>query len=185
MSFVDRVSEYPNRRKLTVVETTKDDDGNITELTVDSAREEGTVSAEGTPLNANTLNPILDNYLIAVEETAIESTVLSIPDTDVGYLNSFKTKGVTTGGSGSALVNVDDEFDVVSSNKNILLMPDNMDKVTYSDGVDSCSIEVVDQVIIFNGDSLLTYATPELNITTNGYEVLPHHYTLPDLTGKA
>lgn len=60
MSFVkktwtDRVSQYPNRRTINDGYTTK---------TVTVGRDEGTVSVEGTPLNADTFND-LENRILA------------------------------------------------------------------------------------------------------------------------
>lgn len=55
--FQDRIVQYPNRRKMKVL----DENGNtISEAIVELTRYEGTVSQEGTVLNASALNSLDD-----------------------------------------------------------------------------------------------------------------------------
>ena len=52
LEFKDRVSQHPNRRKMTIVNQTE------TEMIVDVERAEGDIQDEGTPLNAVNLNTL-------------------------------------------------------------------------------------------------------------------------------
>ena len=85
MAFQDRQAEHLNRKKLTVIDVTKDTNGDIVSLVVDVEREEGTVTVEGTPLNANTLNLEIQS---AVE--AVLSSVNSTAQTQASYDSSNK-----------------------------------------------------------------------------------------------
>ena len=58
-TWVDRVSQYPNRRTI--------NDGATTKL-VTVGRDEGTVSVEGTPLNADTFNDLENRILAAFND---------------------------------------------------------------------------------------------------------------------
>ena len=78
--FTDRNVQYPNRKKLTVVETIKNYNDEIEELIVDVERNEGNVTTEGTPLKADALNQIIQNM--------INTEINSIPLTDSQKLQS-------------------------------------------------------------------------------------------------
>ncbi len=78
--FTDRDVQYPNRKKLTVVETIKNYNDEIEELIVDEERCEGNVVTEGTQLKADALNQIIQNM--------INTEINSIPLTDSQKLQS-------------------------------------------------------------------------------------------------
>lgn len=59
--FVNRSVEHPNRRKLKVNEIVYDDNGEISEIYVDCERSEGSVYVQGTELNAESMNKIVEN----------------------------------------------------------------------------------------------------------------------------
>jgi len=80
MAFVDRVVEHPNRWTLTNVDDATD------VKTYDVVRDEGTVTNEGTPLNAENLNGEIDN----VVENAM--TPLTIDDN-----NNVRVRNVQCG----------------------------------------------------------------------------------------
>jgi len=63
IKFKDRKSAYINRRRLVVQNTEKNLNGDITALTVDIYREEGTVTEAGTKLNNIELNFVFNNAL--------------------------------------------------------------------------------------------------------------------------
>lgn len=60
VKFKNRSSQYINRRKLIVLDEKKHNNGKLEELIVDVVRDEGTVSVQGTKLDANSLNAILE-----------------------------------------------------------------------------------------------------------------------------
>lgn len=60
ITFVDRIAEHPARRKLSTIDTAQ------VFGVYDVERDEGTVSQEGTPLNATTFNTLQDNVAAAL-----------------------------------------------------------------------------------------------------------------------
>ena len=94
MAFVDRVVEYPGRVRLTPVEGVE----NVYDMT----REEGTVTEEGTPLNANNLNAEMRN-LAEEQMSDITDAVLvdnagnvHIRNLQAGYVSHSHATGGTT-----------------------------------------------------------------------------------------
>ena len=64
MGFTDRVSQYPNRKKLQVVSINSDSvTGQVQEMVVDVVRDEGIVSTEGTKLNSFELNCAIESAI--------------------------------------------------------------------------------------------------------------------------
>lgn len=57
--FIDRNTQYPNRKILDVKSVTRNDIGEIKTIYVEEIRNEGEIYEEGTPLNANTINHII------------------------------------------------------------------------------------------------------------------------------
>ena len=68
-TWIDRESEYPNRRTMTNVNDSSD------VKTVDITRAEGTVSVEGSPLNAAALND-LEGRITAMNTSLLGSPVV-------------------------------------------------------------------------------------------------------------
>lgn len=60
ITFVDRIAEHPARRKLSTIDTAQ------VFGVYDVERDEGTVSQEGTPLNATTFNTMQNNIEAAL-----------------------------------------------------------------------------------------------------------------------
>jgi len=89
ITFADRTSDNPNRRKLTVVSSTNENITALDEIIVDVIRDEGTVSAEGTPLNATTLN----TNLAQKTGTFTVDNLASFDDTSGTIENSGIAKG--------------------------------------------------------------------------------------------
>lgn len=71
--FVDRDVQYPNRKKLTIKDITYDENGEIYELIVDEARNEGTIYETGTPLKAAILNSTIKEMIDANVKLALEN----------------------------------------------------------------------------------------------------------------
>lgn len=67
-TWIDRVSEYPNRRTITNVNDSSD------VKTVDVSRAEGTVTTQGTPLNASALND-LESRISAMNTSLVGSAI--------------------------------------------------------------------------------------------------------------
>ena len=59
MGFNNRNVEFPNRKKLTIKEVSRDNDGEIESLVVEEEKEEGIVYEAGTSIEANTLQEII------------------------------------------------------------------------------------------------------------------------------
>ena len=76
-TFVDRISEYPTRRKLTTIDTQQ------VYGTWDVSRDEGTVSQEGTALNAATFNQMQDNIAAAFAE--VDANIAPTYDSTATY----------------------------------------------------------------------------------------------------
>lgn len=79
----DRQSEYPNRRSLT------DEDGNVWLVTV--ARDEGGISEEGDPFNAETMNDLEKRI-----EAAVNECFQSVSDGKALVASAITDKGVLT-----------------------------------------------------------------------------------------
>ena len=94
MAFVDRVVEHPGRVRLTPVEGVE----NVYDMT----REEGTVTEEGTPLNATNLNAEMRN--LADEQMADISNAVAVDtagnvhtrNLQAGYVSHSHASGSTT-----------------------------------------------------------------------------------------
>ncbi|MBP3503512.1 MAG: hypothetical protein J6K18_00085 [Bacilli bacterium] len=71
--FVDREVQYPNRKKLTIKDITYDENGEIYELIVDEARNEGTIYENGTPLKASNLNATVKEMIESAVKIALEN----------------------------------------------------------------------------------------------------------------
>lgn len=67
-TWIDRESEHPNRRTITNVNDSSDT------KTVDITRAEGTVSVQGTPLNASALND-LESRILAMNTSLVGSAI--------------------------------------------------------------------------------------------------------------
>lgn len=67
-TWIDRVSEFPNRRTITNVNDSSD------VKTVDVSRAEGTVTTQGTPLNASALND-LESRISAMNTSLVGSAI--------------------------------------------------------------------------------------------------------------
>ena len=67
-TWIDRVSDNPNRRTLVNVNDSSD------VKTVDITRAEGTVSVQGTPLNASALND-LESRILAMNTSLVGSAI--------------------------------------------------------------------------------------------------------------
>lgn len=67
-TWIDRVSEYPNRRTITNVNDSSD------VKTVDVSRAEGTVTTQGTPLGASALND-LESRISAMNTSLVGSAI--------------------------------------------------------------------------------------------------------------
>lgn len=91
-TWIDRVSEYPNRRTITNVNDSSD------VKTVDVSRAEGTVTTQGTPLNASALND-LESRISAMNTSlvgsAIEITLLANSWDSATHLITVSVIGVT------------------------------------------------------------------------------------------
>lgn len=74
-TWIDRESEHPNRRTMTNVNDSSD------VKTVDITRAEGTVSVEGSPLNAATLND-LEGRIMAMNTSLVGSPVVYTLEAD-------------------------------------------------------------------------------------------------------
>ncbi|MCM1260247.1 MAG: hypothetical protein NC182_04860 [Prevotella sp.] len=61
--FKNRDTQYPNRKGLIIQNIEYEDNGEISKLLVDVEREEGEVYQEGTPLNAENLNTIIQEMI--------------------------------------------------------------------------------------------------------------------------
>lgn len=61
MRFVDRISQYPNNKKLTI-NSIEYSNGTISKLYVTEEKDEGTVTTVGTELNANNLNKAFEEF---------------------------------------------------------------------------------------------------------------------------
>ncbi len=59
IKFVDRDTEFPNRKILEVKRVERDEAGELKTMCVEETRDEGKITEEGTPLNAKTLNQIV------------------------------------------------------------------------------------------------------------------------------
>lgn len=83
--FKDRIAQYPNRRRLEVINIEYGSDGNIQEMVVDLSRNgyEGTITEVGTPLKAQDLSAtfshieylqevIFKQYFIPVEDLRVD-----------------------------------------------------------------------------------------------------------------
>ncbi len=57
--FVDRKTQFPNRKILEVKRVERDETGELKTMCVEETRDEGKITEEGTPLNAGTLNQII------------------------------------------------------------------------------------------------------------------------------
>lgn len=77
ITFVDRIAEYPTRRKLTTIDTQQPFG------TYDVSRDEGTVSQEGTALNAATFNALQANVESAFVE--VDDNIASAYDETSTY----------------------------------------------------------------------------------------------------
>ena len=64
MGFINRNVEYPNKKKLTVVEVNRGYDGEIESLVVEEERQEGDVNKEGTPIEASALRTVIMEIII-------------------------------------------------------------------------------------------------------------------------
>lgn len=62
-NFKNRNVEYPNRKRVTIQKIEYDNNGEIIELIADLEREEGKVNEEGTALNAESLNEVIQNMI--------------------------------------------------------------------------------------------------------------------------
>lgn len=91
-TWIDRVSEFPNRRTITNVNDSSD------VKTVDVSRAEGTVTTQGTPLNASALND-LESRISAMNTSlvgsAIEITLLANSWDSTTHLITVSVIGVT------------------------------------------------------------------------------------------
>ena len=61
MKFIDRQSQYPNNKKLTI-NSIEYSNGTISKLYVTEEKDEGTVTTVGTELNANNLNKAFEEF---------------------------------------------------------------------------------------------------------------------------
>ncbi|MDE6013849.1 MAG: hypothetical protein K2O05_01085 [Anaeroplasmataceae bacterium] len=114
MAFQNRVSEYPNRKKMTVVSESTNTSGQKV-LTVDVERAEGRVSSVGTALDADSLNAevkaIVENTLkvnepIGVTHPAYDCSC-NLATTEFVWkvliaLGHDKINGPSTGGGSSS-----------------------------------------------------------------------------------
>ena len=64
MGFINRNVEYPNKKKLTVVEVNRGYDGEIESLVVEEERQEEDVYEEGTPIEASALRTVIMEIII-------------------------------------------------------------------------------------------------------------------------
>lgn len=84
MAFENRVSQYPNRKRLSIVSTIKDSSGNITGYIVDEIREEGIITKTGTALTAeniiNEINNVVEAYL---EENQVAGSTQPVYDSSL------------------------------------------------------------------------------------------------------
>lgn len=74
--FTDRVVQYPGR----VVMNPVSGEAN----TYDMSRAEGTVTAEGTPFNAETFNGMADDIIQAADDNIITSAELTLLENKLG-----------------------------------------------------------------------------------------------------
>lgn len=97
--FVNRSVEHPNRRKLKVNEIVYDDNGEISEIYVDCERSEGSVYVQGTELNAESMNKIVENIAKEVSKVISKEVIEKYVDytveeyiVDVPYeINDWET----------------------------------------------------------------------------------------------
>ena len=92
-TWIDRVSDNPNRRTLVNVNDSSD------VKTVDITRAEGTVSVQGTPLNASALND-LESRILAMNTSLVGSAIeITLPANSWNsetHLITVSVIGVTT-----------------------------------------------------------------------------------------
>lgn len=97
--FVNRSVEHPSRRKLKVNEIVYDDNGEISEIYVDFERSEGSVYVQGTELNAESMNTIVENIAKKVSKVISKEVIEKYVDytveeyiVDVPYeINDWET----------------------------------------------------------------------------------------------
>ncbi len=96
-SFVDRKSKNMNRKLLKIVEVLRDESGELSEIVADIERNDSEVTQEGTPLNAENMNNVINSIYDSINNihTTLENinTNYTTLDNDLKNMkNSFESK---------------------------------------------------------------------------------------------
>lgn len=90
--FKNRDTQYPNRKGLIIQNIEYEDNGEISKLLVDVEREEGEVYQEGTPLNAENLNTIIQEMIEKDREYTLNHSVKKMIEEDRDYTLAHSVK---------------------------------------------------------------------------------------------
>ena len=97
IKFVDRDTEFPNRKILEVKRVDRDEAGELKSMCVEEIRDEGKITEEGTPLNAESMNNVIDSINESINNiyTTLENINSNYTTLDNDLKNmkaSFETK---------------------------------------------------------------------------------------------
>lgn len=90
--FKNRDTQYPNRKELIIKNIEYEDNGEISKLLVNVEREEGEVYQEGTPLNAENLNTIIQEMIEEDREYTLNHSVKKMIKEDRDYTLAHSVK---------------------------------------------------------------------------------------------